>query len=451
MNNWELAVIGTALADPPSVAEAEDLLPTDFSGKNQIAWTTILGLRNAGQFDANAVRIALDSDSEWKRALSDAGNTDDYLREALSFRGAAMSVYAGKVLHASIKRAVRRAAALIAVTAEEENASADDVLDYAEKQIMTLRRTRMNEGVSIGDILAVFITRLDGMRAGTVQPAWTPSVQAVKNVVSFLEPSDFMIIGGRPGEGKSSYLRAEHHSLSILQGIPSAIINMENDPIEYARYMIALDTGIDSRKLKDPRMLGEREVEQIKESARKLGSKPLKIVTMAAPTVAEISRTARKLLQEMKIALLGVDYVQLARNGLERRVDDIAVTTAGLRAFALGAGVPVLAASQLSRSIETRNNGDSDPMLSDLRESGSLEQDATIVTFLRPHWRNPTDQQLRVFPENVSHGRALERPKAVPVRFHFAKNRNGEIGVSDIVKWNKGTGQFQTLQAGLRL
>ena len=246
-------------------------------------------------------------------------------------------------------------------------------------------------------------------------------------------------------------MRAEHYNLSVERGIPSAIINMENDPIEYARYMISLDTGIDSRSLKDPRLLGQAEVEVIKASIRRIASKPLKIVTMAAPSVSEISRTARKLVQEMNIELLGVDYVQLARNGLERRVDDIAVTTAGLRAFALGAGVPVLAASQLSRSIETRNNGDSDPMLSDLRESGSLEQDATIVAFLRPHWRNPTEQQLRAFPENVVRGQVLERPKAVPMRFHFAKNRNGEIGVSDIVKWNKGTGQFQSLQPGVRV
>ena len=206
MNNWELAVIGTALADPRSVEEAEDLLPTDFTGRNQVAWTTILGLRSTGTFDANAVRIALDSDPAWKRALSGAGNTDEFLREALSYRGTTMRTYADQVLQASIKRAVRRTAALIAVTAEEENASADEVLDYAEKQIMSLRRTRLNEGVTIGDILATFITRLDGMRAGNVQPAWTPSVQAVKNVVSFLEPSDFMIVGGRPGQGKSSYL-----------------------------------------------------------------------------------------------------------------------------------------------------------------------------------------------------------------------------------------------------
>ncbi len=314
-------------------------MPTDFSGKNQVAWSNILGLHNSGGFDANAVRLALENDPEWRRQLSGDGNTNDYLREVLTYRGLTMQVYADKVLEASVKRAVRRSAALIAITAEEEGASANDVLDYAEQQIMQLRRTRMNEGVMIGDILSLFITRLDGMIEGTVRPAWTPSVTAVKDVIGFAEPSEFMVIGGRPGEGKSSYLRVEHYDLSVIHGIPSAIINMENDPIEYAKFMIALHTGIDSRRLKDPRQLSRQDVENVKQAAREINSKPLKIVTMAAPTVAEINRTARKLIHEMDIKLLGVDYIQLARNGLEKRVDDIATTTAGLRAFALANGV----------------------------------------------------------------------------------------------------------------
>ena len=269
MNQWELAVIGTALATPASLEEAGDLLPTDFTGKNQVAWAIILGLHNNGGFDANAVRISLENNLEWKRQLTE-GNTNDYLREVLTYRGATMRTYADKVLQASIKRAVRRSAALIAITADEEDTSADDVLDYAEKQILQLRRTRMNEGVTIGDILSVFITRLDGMLAGTVHPAWTPSVVAVKNVIDFLESSDFFVVGGRPGEGKSSYLRAEHHDLSVRNNVPSAIINMENDPIEYARYMIAMDTGIDSRKLKNPGLLSPQEIEAVKALCAKL-------------------------------------------------------------------------------------------------------------------------------------------------------------------------------------
>jgi replicative DNA helicase len=105
----------------------------------------------------------------------------------------------------------------------------------------------------------------------------------------------------------------------------------------------------------------------------------------------------------------------------------------------------------LNRAIETRGQNDSDPVLSNLRDSGSIEQDAVIVAFIRNHWRNPTRAQIMAFPENVVNGEPAPRLKAIPVRFHFAKNRNGEMGVSDIIKWNKANGRFQTLQHGAQV
>jgi replicative DNA helicase len=438
--SWETTLIGTALSNPQSMEEAQDLLPSDFTGPNQAIWAEMLALSNLGQFDLRAVCEAL------RPSWSHETPIEEYLAQVFHDRGTAMEVYAGKVLNDSIKRAVRRAATLIAIQAEEENADANEILDFAEKQVMQLRRTRINEGVTIGDIIAVLMPRIEGMRDGTVQPAWTPALHAVQDVMNFMEASDFMVIGGRPGEGKSSYIRLEAWEMA-MKGKPVAIMNMENDPIEYARYCISLDTGLDGRKLKDPRLLSSHELEIVKGSARRLKELPIHIVTLGGPSMAEVGRIARRLVQQHKIELLGIDYIQLMRNGFERRVDDIAITTAGLRAFALNTGVPVMAASQLNRAIETRNNGEDRPVLADLRESGSIEQDATIVTFIRPVWRNPTNDQLARFPENIAHGQVLDRPKAIPVRFHFAKNRNGDTGVSDAVKWIKPNGRFMTINS----
>jgi replicative DNA helicase len=430
--------------------EAGELLPSDFTGPNQVIWAEIAGLHNNGQFDMRAVAEAIRQGREWNRFVSDNGTIDEYLASCYQDRGTAMRTYADHIINASVKRSVRRAAALIAIEAEGERATADDILDYAERQILSLRRSKINAGVSIGDIISVFMPRLEGMRAGTFTPAWVPSIDGVRGVIGFLESSDFMVVGGRPGEGKSSFLRAEHHALAA-NGRPSAIFNMENDPIEYARYMIALDTGLDSKKLRDPRLLTDAEVRAVRASAERISRLPLQIITMAAPSAAEIARTARRLVAENHVELIGVDYIQLVRNGVERRVDDIAVTTGALRALALQMGVPVAAACQLNRAIETRGQNDSDPVLSDLRDSGSIEQDAVIVAFIRNHWRNPTRAQIMAFPENVVNGEPAPRLKAIPVRFHFAKNRNGEMGVSDIIKWNKANGRFQTLQHGAQV
>jgi replicative DNA helicase len=148
---------------------------------------------------------------------------------------------------------------------------------------------------------------------------------------------------------------------------------------------------------------------------------------------------------EKKVGLVVIDYIQLISNGGEKRVDDVGKTTLALKSFTGQMGVPILGASQLSRNIEHRAPG-SDPMLADLRESGSIEQDATIVAFLRTPWVNPTREQKMSFPENVDErGMVLDRLKVIPIRFHFEKNRNGPTGISDTVRWRKHTGEFDTL------
>jgi replicative DNA helicase len=286
------------------------------------------------------------------------------------------------------------------------------------------------------------------MRTGDFSPAWTPSVSAVRDVIDFMEASDFMVVAARPGDGKSSYLRYEARA-NVHRGNSTVIFNLENDPVEYARYMIALDTQIDSRKLRDPRNLRPSELERVRAAARHIATLPLQIVTMGSPTVAEIVRVARKMVKENNIKLMIVDYIQLVRNGIDSRVEDVSITTAALRAFALNQSVPVIAASQLNRSIETRNNENADPMLSDLRDSGSVEQDATIVGFIRPLWKSPEEQQLSLFHENMDHqGHLLPRPKVIPVRMFVAKNRNGEAGVTEPIKWNKATGNYEPIARG---
>ncbi len=449
--SWENAVIGTALASPSAMQEAEELVPSDFTGPNQIVWAEMLALHNQGGVDPRALIEALRRASDWPGYASDAGNPEDYIANLISYRGDAMSTYVNKVLGESIKRSLKRSAALIAAEVNSgEEKDANELLDYAEKQILSLRRNRMNNGITMADLIGVFIPRLEGMRAGTIKPAWVPKCQAVKNIIDFAEGSDFIIIAARPGEGKSSFVRYEAFHRALSGGHP-IIFNLENDPIEYARYMIALDTGIDSRKLRAPNELTPDQLVQIKQSAEKLSRLSLRIVTMARPSVLDILRTARRKVSEQKADLIAVDYIQLVDNGKSRKVDDVAETTGTLRGLALQMGVPVLAASQLSRDIEKRGQG-SDPLLSDLRDSGSIEQDATIVGFVRSIWTDPTPQQMMIFPENVGpDGRPLPRMKAIPVRFHIEKNRNGEAGISEPVKWNKAIGSFQTLARGTRL
>lgn len=221
------------------------------------------------------------------------------------------------------------------------------------------------------------------------------------------------------------------------------IVNLENTQTEYAKFIISMCSGIDSNKLKDPRLLNEIELERVRDWATRLASLPFYIVTLAAPSVEQIDRVIRYHVANHGIARAGVDYVQLMNNGKSQITEDVTCSSKGLRAISLRYGIPLLVNSQLSRNIENRGE-DAEPKLSDLRDSGSLEQDATIVTVPRALWVNPSSAQLRQFSQNIDplSGQLYPQVKAIPIVFHVLKNRNGPIGKTEPVLWVKSTNNF---------
>lgn len=448
MNTWELAAIGTALTDPETMDDAEDLLPQDFTRSNRLVWAEISALHRRGALDFRGVVESLRA----KQLLEEIGAdiTDicglEYLEFCKSYSGIQMAEYVRNVADASVKRQLKESASLIALDANTDR-DADEILDEAERRIMGLRRSRKLGGVPLSEIIDAYLPVMEGMRDGTIVPAIVPQLQAVQDIVGYYEKSDFIIVAGRPGEGKSSYLRFETQRLAEM-GKNVLMFNLENDEIEYARCSVALRTGIDSFKLKQPRLLSNAELDQVRTAAAELRSLPIEVVTLGSPSVSEVARVSRSKFRTFKQDIIMLDYIQLINNGLTNRVQDVTLSSQTMRAIAMKNQLhtPVICAAQLSRAIESRGPG-SDPQLRDLRESGSLEQDATVVIFVRPVWHStPTRAQVLQFPENVD-PRGLMRPvhRAVPARFHVLKNRNGPTGVSPEVKWCKHTGNFQTL------
>ena len=448
MNTYENCVIGTVLRDPAAMETAGHLRPSDFTGANQVIWGEILALHHRDALGPRALIESLRTSDQLDSIGSDSGDLigEDYVAMLTTFADSAtVEEFVRQVEDASIKRQLGGLAGLLLTQSKFERHS-DQILDEAEQRIYSLRRTNVETGSTLGDIMDIFVPRMDGIRSGNIRPAWVPSVEAVRQIVDYVDDSDFVIVAGRPGEGKSSYSRWEALQLA-LAGRSVLTFNLENDELEYAKFAIAAHTGIDSARLKNPRLLSARDVDRVRESAQVLSGLPWRILTMARPTVAEIDRAARKLHITQGFDLMQVDYIQLISNGIENRVEDVSVTSSTLRATALRLKEPVLAACQLSRAIEYRKES-SNPQLSDLRESGSLEQDSTQVWTLRSLWPNPpTSEQIRAagFPENFSHGQMLPVVKAIPMRVHVLKNRNGPLGVSDPIKWIKATGVFQTL------
>jgi replicative DNA helicase len=456
--SYEQAVLGTALADQTAMEEAGDLIPSDFiEPGHQVLWAEMMALYQRNGLEVRSLVEALGKSPDLPALTAELGPIEDYIAHLLNLRGTMMSEYSSQVLDASIKRGARKSAAMIAAMAADERASAGEVLEYAEKHILSLRRNRLNNGISMADLFGVYVPRLEGLREGTIKPAWTPNLVALREVVQFAEQTDLITIAARPGDGKSSFMRYELLKYALNGGKP-LIFNLENDNMDYAMHFLALYVNSDSTrpvientKLKNPRLLSEVEMQRVREAAQTLARLPITIITMGAPTVAQVIQVARRKIAEQHCDLIGLDYVQLVRNGKDSRNDDIGETTGALRGLNLQMHIPILMNAQLNREIERRAE-DAEPQLSDLRDSGSIEQDSTHVIFPRSAWKNPTVTQIRVFPENVDeHNRPYPRLKAVPLIFYVRKNRNGPTGLTTYVKWTKTTGNFQTLEREARL
>jgi replicative DNA helicase len=450
----EQIVLGTAIHDPTTIEEISHLRVSDFTHLNADLFDIIMALYNEDSLSYAALVETLKKESLLDIIGDNRTKGEAYLRSLLDMADSrGIKSHVRMIEDRAVRKNLREVAALIAANANNEGKDIQEVMDDAEKRIFNLRRRAGgDEGVEFADLIRTYLPFIDGMRSGEITPAWEPPLKALRDLVQYVDRTEFVIIAGRPGEGKSSLLRylALRTTMERSNADPQKVItfNLENDPWEYVKFAISTITGINSGKLKKPKLLNEDDYKRFRAGAETLVRVPWTIITLSRPKVMEIDRIARKKVSEGAELVL-VDYVQLISNSMRNRVEDLAETTGTLRGVALKTSVPVIAACQLSRAIEHRGEN-AEPQLSDLRESGSIEQDATQVWFIRSEWNKiPTPEQVTnpqyYFPENFdSMGRVREPIRAVPVRIWVKKNRNGPIGHTTPIKWNKSTGEFSS-------
>jgi replicative DNA helicase len=445
---WEKCLIGSVIGYPTEMNSVTDVQPDDMAyASHQNIWQVVLDMERTGSLSYQAVVEKLRANHQLEnigRDVDDGDITGElYIQELLSLRAQpSIQEFGRQVIDASTKRQLKRLAQLTSLDAESEQ-EADDLLDHVEQQIYSLRRSRVDTGVDVSNVLDRFMTNLDEWRAGTIVPAYTFSTPGLERIIPFLEPTDFMLIAGRPSEGKSSLLRSEAFG-AALKGKKVVIFNMENDDLEYARYLIAHVSGIDTFKLRKPTEMTDDEIARSKAAAvklKKLMGTNLKIVSLGAPTVHEIIRIARKLVTTEGFRTVFVDYIQLIQNGIENEVQDLSMTSSLLRGFALKYRTPVIAAAQLNREIARRAVG-SEPQLSDLRGSGSLEQDAVIIAFTG--LSSMTDQEIRQLEQNRNPD-GTYTVRAVKGRLYVKKNRNGPIDRTPEYLWEKHVNRFTAI------
>lgn len=381
----ERGVIGACLMDPYALTKiAATLVPADFHQEDyQAAYASMLALADR-QTPIDFVTLL----DELQRAGKQVNVAD---LQAIAFDvPSALYVehYAKIVAERATMRRLLAAAQEIAKTAFADGITAADALDKAEQSLLAISQAKRAGSMEhIAGPLKRMVDNLDAPSQDGISTGYT----MLDRVLGGLQRSDLVILAARPGMGKSSLALGIADNAS-RRGANVVIFSLEMSKDQFVQRLTSMRSGIDSHRIR-MKNLHDDEWPIILETVNELTNQPIHIDDTAAQSVDAIRREARRLHMINPLDLVVVDYMQLMAGKGDNREQEIANISRNLKAMAKELNVPVLALSQLNRGVESR--ADKRPMLSDLRESGSIEQDADAVLFIyrEDYYQEDTDRQ----------------------------------------------------------
>jgi replicative DNA helicase len=334
--------------------------------------------------------------------------------------------YARIVERTALLRRLIEAGGKIAALGYDEREETEATLDKAEAELFAVSQRRaMQDFVHVRQVIDNYyeqITSSEETRGETV--GITSGYTDLDKLTGGLQRSDLIILAARPSVGKTAFALSMAYNVAVKAASTVAVFSLEMSREQLVQRLIAMHTGIDTQRLRTGNIT--RHLSTIIEAMGRLSEAALYIDDTPALSIMEVRSRARRLRAQVGIDLLIVDYLQLmqARRS-DNRVQEVSEISRGLKALARELDVPVVALSQLSRAVEGRVSHV--PMLSDLRESGSIEQDADIVMF--------------IYREELYD---KETDKKGIAEIHLAKHRNGPLGVVPL-RFENNTTSFQNL------
>lgn len=394
----EQAVLGAMLIKKEAIAEASQILkPEDFYREaHRLVFENMLSLFNRNEaVDLITVTEELRKNGQLEKAGGIAFVTS--LANAVP-TAANIEYHARIVKEKSHLRSLINAATEIAALAYEDTDDVVELMDRSEKLILeAAAQQNSNAFVPIKEILLSTFARIEKLyesKGGLT--GLSSGFKDLDKLTSGLQASDLILVAARPSMGKTAFTLNIATHVAVREKKPVAFFSLEMSKEQLVQRMLCAEGGIDSQRLR----IGQLEDEdwtRLISAADRLNSAPIFIDDTPGITIMELRSKARRLKAEHDLQLIVIDYLQLMqgrsnKNG-DNRQQEISEISRSLKALARELNVPVIALSQLSRSVESRQV--KKPMLSDLRESGSLEQDADIVMFLyREDYYDPdTDQK----------------------------------------------------------
>ncbi|OIO87394.1 MAG: replicative DNA helicase [Anaerolineae bacterium CG2_30_57_67] len=327
----------------------------------------------------------------------------------------------GKIVEtAAIRRKLLTAANSIATLAYDEKEIIETVMGEAEKAIFNVGERRTRHDVRpIREVLSDYYDHVDElMKRGDEIVGVPTGFIDLDKMTGGLQPSDLLIVAGRPGQGKTAWMLTVANNAALHHRKRVAVFSLEMSNEQVVQRLIAQNTGIDSQKLRTGK-LSPDDLDLFNHAIEVLGDTHIFLDDTPSLTPLQLRTKCRRLHMEFGLDLVILDYIQLmsseTRN--DNRTQEVSYISRALKQLARELDVPILAAAQLSRAVEQR--ADKEPQLSDLRESGSLEQDADIVMFIYRDEKETTMQ-------NVTH-------------LKVAKHRNGPVGSIDLIFRNNLT------------
>ncbi len=392
----EQSVLGSLLIDRDAIIKVAPFLRGEdfYRESHSQIYQAVFNLYEKGEaIDFITVRDALE-----RRDQLEAVGGASYLTALINTPATAAHAehYAHIVERTATLRRLIDAAGQIASLAYQQEYDLDEAIDRAEQFLFAVSQRRVTTALlPLREILRDYYERIGVILEERGEIIGTPTgFIDLDKLLGGLQPSDLIVVAGRPGMGKTSLVISMAENMAVKHNLSVAFFSLEMSRDQVAQRLLANHTGIDSQRLRLGH-LSEAEFERLSRAVGILSEAPIFIDDTPVPSPVEISTKARRLHAEQGLFAIIIDYLQLMQAGqrMENRVQEISFISRRLKALARELDVPVIACSQLSRAVESRP--DKVPILSDLRESGSIEQDADVVLFVYREEMYDRDTPLR--------------------------------------------------------
>ncbi len=427
----EEAVIGSLLIDRDAIIKVAPILkPVDFFSEERAAiYDMVLSLY---QQRAPGDIVTLRDELRRRGKLGDAEGQvkPSYLFQLIRSTATPVHVeyYAKIVLRYSVMRKLITAGANVTSIGFDDALDVQEMLDQAQQLVFDVVQDGVKrDAIKVGVILEEYFDRLAYLHEHRGEIIGVPSGYAdLDRLTGGFQNSDLIILAARPAVGKTSLAMGFAFNMAMKHNRPVGVFSLEMSREQLVQRMLAMETGVDSHRLRTG-YVDETEWDRLTRAFGKLATAPLYIDDSAGMSVMELRSKARRLHAEFNIECLIIDYLQLmVGSGKENRVQEVSEISRNLKGLARELNIPVICLSQLSRAVESRTTHV--PQLSDLRESGSIEQDADLVMFIyRDELYNPETEKKNI------------------AEIHVAKHRNGPVNTVQLFFHNKTT-KFSDLE-----